>query len=170
MSEMNENQTTPEQVQAENTEPQHLDLKELLKTHPELRSQLDKHTSSALNTAKAKWEQEQSLTAEQRAENALKERTDALDARERELQRQERKASAINALTAKGLPVTLVSCISLENDEQMAETLDAAEKAFRDSVKRSVNEQLKAEPPKQAGASAETEYLTRLRTSMGLKK
>lgn len=61
MSEMNENQTTPEQVQAENTEPQHLDLKELLKTHPELRSQLDKHTSSALNTAKAKWEQEQSL-------------------------------------------------------------------------------------------------------------
>lgn len=110
------------------------------------------------------------LTAEQRAENALKERTDALDAREWELQRQERKASAINALTAKGLPVTLVGCISLENDEQMAETLDAAEKAFRDSVKRSVNEQLKAEPPKQAGASAETEYLTRLRTSMGLKK
>lgn len=163
------NDARPEQ-QPEPAQRQTLDLKELLKTHPELRSQLDKHTTVALNTARTKWEQEQSLTAEQRAENALKERTDALDARERELQRQERKASAINALTAKGLPVTLVGCISLENDEQMAETLDAAEKAFRDSVKRSVNEQLKAEPPKQAGASAEAEYLTRLRTSMGLKK
>ena len=48
-------------------------------------------------------------------------------------------------------------------------TLDAAEKAFRDSVKRSVNEQLKAEPPKQASPSAGQDYLARMRQTMGLK-
>ena len=113
-----------EQQQPEPAQSQTLDLKELLKTHPELRSQLDKHTTVALNTARTKWEQEQSLTAEQRAENALKERS---------------------------------------------ATLDAAEKAFRDSVKRSVNEQLKAEPPKQASPSAGQDYLARMRQTMGLK-
>ena len=46
---------------------------------------------------------------------------------------------------------------------------DAAEKAFRDSVKRSVNEQLKAEPPKQASPSAGQDYLARMRQTMGLK-
>lgn len=51
----------------------------------------------------------------------------------------------------------------------MAATLDAAEKAFRDSVKRSVNEQLKAEPPKQASPSAGQDYLARMRQTMGLK-
>ena len=80
------NETQPGQQQPEPAaQRQTLDLKELLKTHPELRSQLDKHTTGALNTARTKWEQEQSLTAEQRAENALKERSAALDIREREL-------------------------------------------------------------------------------------
>ena len=163
------NETQPGQDQPSAAQRQTLDLKELLKTHPELRSQLDKHTTSALNTARAKWEQEQSLTAEQRAENAMKERASALDAREKALRRQERKASAVETLTARGLPASLVGCISLEDDDQMAATLDAAEKAFRDSVKRSVNEQLKAEPPKQASPSASQDYLARMRQTMGLK-
>ena len=178
MSEITEQVTTnqtneaqqPEQQQPEPAaQRQTLDLKELLKTHPELRSQLDKHTTGALNTARAKWEQEQSLTAEQRAENALKERSAALDMRERELKRQERRASAVETLTSRGLPPSLVGCVSLEDDDQMAATLDAAEKAFRDSVKRSVNEQLKAEPPKQASPSAGQDYLARMRQTMGLK-
>ena len=75
----------------------------------------------------------------------------------------------METLTSRGLPPSLVGCVSLEDDDQMAATLDAAEKAFRDSVKRSVNEQLKAEPPKQASPSAGQDYLARMRQTMGLK-
>ena len=164
MSEITEqviqNQTNDTQQPEQQPEPtaqrQTLDLKELLKTHPELRSQLDKHTTGALNTARAKWEQEQSLTAEQRAENALKERSAALDMRERELKRQERRASAVELLTSRGLPPSLVGCVSLEDDDQMAATLDAAEEAVLPAAEEAPQP---ASRPAASAAAATTERI-----------
>lgn len=149
-------------------EPKPADLNALLKGDKALQSQFDKLVSKALDTAKTKWQQEQSMTAEQLAAAKLKEQEDGLSQREQELAKRERRASALGTLGEKGLPVSLIDCIALDSDDTMKETLEKAEKAFRASVDAAVKDKLKGGAPKDNSGGGDA-YKAQMRAALGLK-
>lgn len=128
--------------------PKPADLNALLKGDAKLQSQFDKLVTKALETGKANWEREKNLTADQLAEQKVKEREETLARREQELARSERRANAIGKLGEKQLPTSLIDCIALDDDDTMAASLESAEKAFRASVDAAVQAKLKAARPK----------------------
>lgn len=144
------------------------DLNTLLKGDKTLQSQFDKLVSKALDTAKSKWQQEQSMTAEQLAAAKLKEQEDGLTQREAELARRELRATALGTLGEKGLPVSLIDCVALDSEEAMKDTLEKAEKAFRSSVDAAVKDKLKGGTPKDTGGGGDA-YTAQMRAALGLK-
>lgn len=90
-----------------------------------------------------------SMTQEQRIqhereqnEQAMRERENALTAREAEIARRELRAEAIETLASKGLPKGLESILNYSSAEACNQSIAAVEKAFRDAVKAEVDKQL----------------------------
>lgn len=96
---------------------------------PKNQSEFDKRVAKAIETAKAKWEADAQLTAEQRHERALTEREQELERREREQEQREFFADVKEEVLAIGLPVTMAELISRsttrDNYKQFAHTLKA---------------------------------------------
>lgn len=145
------------------------DLNALLKADKAMQSQFDKLMSKALETAKGKWQQEQSMTAEQLAAARLAEQEGTLTKREQELNRRELRATALGTLGEKGLPASLIGCVALESEEAMAQSLAEAEKAFRASVDAAVKARLKGDTPKSASADPDAAYMAKVSKIMGIK-
>lgn len=141
-------------------------LDALLQGDASLQSQFDQKVSKALNTARSNWEKAQAEADDQRAAQRQNEQERELNAREQAILLRERKAEATADLGKRGLPVELAECLRYENDESLAQSLDAMEKAFSAEVQRAVQERLAGMPPKGGGQPA---YSSQMRAALGLK-
>lgn len=158
------NPTNPTTPEGENKPTPTFD--DLLKD-PAMQAEFDRRVAKGLSTAKAKWEKEQNLTAEQLAEQKQQERAAELDKREAELNRRAMRATALESLGQKGLPAALADALDYTDDKQLTASIDKVEKVFRESVDAAVGERMKSAPPKTpAGGDAAN---AALRAAMGLK-
>lgn len=129
----------------------------IFKTQAELDSYLDKHSSKALTTARAKWEKEEAekiekaksegerlakLSAEQREKEELRKKAEADAEREKELTRRELRLQALEELAERKLPQALIDTIVLTDADACANSIETIEKVFRDAVEVGVNERL----------------------------
>jgi len=120
---------------------------ELMK-NPAYQAEFDRRQTKAQETARAKWEKEQGLTADQLAAQKTKEREDALAAREKAQDQRDLKNKAIDMLASKKLPTRLANRLDYSGDEAaMIASLTEVETDFRASLEESVNERLKGTPP-----------------------
>lgn len=153
-----------------------------LKANPEHQAELDRRITKALNTAKAKWEQEAAdkmaaekseaekmarMNAEQKAEHERQKREAELKKREDALSLREMRAEASATLAEKGLPLSLLSALDYSNAENCKASIEAVEKDFRSAVQTGVESRLKGNTPKGGGAANDAQ-LEKMRKAMGL--
>lgn len=142
---------------------------ELLKDKT-MQSEFDRRMTKAIETAKEKWQTEHEeklerakteaeklakMNAEQRAEHERQQREDELAKREADITRRELRASTIDELVEKGLPISLADIINYTDADSTKASIEAVEKAFRQAVEDGVNERLKGNPPKGGGGNNE---------------
>ena len=132
-----------------------------------MQAEFDRRVAKSLSTAKAKWEEEKQLTAQQLADRQAQERTADLDKREAELNLRVRRTTALESLGQKGLPAALADALDYTDDKTAAASLDKVEKAFRQAVDAAVAEKLKGAPPKDDKGGADP--MASIRAAMGLK-
>lgn len=147
-------------------------LDDLLKGNKDHQAEFDRRISKALDTAKAKWEQEAEskiaaakteaeklakMNAEQKAQHEREQREKELSDREAALTLRELKAEAAGTLTEKGLPLELLDSLSYQDADQCKASIEAVEKVWRKAVQTGVEERLKSSPPKVGNATIPTE-------------
>lgn len=138
-------------------------------TQAQLDSEADKRTAKALETAKAKWEEEQAkaledaksegarlakMTADEKAQELEKQRQAALDKREAELNQRELSTSTKSLLVDKGLPTDFTdSLVSLGDADKIKTAVESIQKTIQETVNKQVEAKLQTDSPKN-GASA----------------
>lgn len=148
-------------------------LDDLLKGNKDHQAEFDRRVTKALETAKAKWQQEAEakiaeakteaeklakMTLEQKAQHEREQREKELADREAALSLRELKAQAATTLAEKGLPKELLDSLSYADADTCQKSIDAVESAFRTAVQAGVEERLKGkELPKVGGATIPTE-------------
>ncbi|MEA5017022.1 MAG: DUF4355 domain-containing protein [Candidatus Limiplasma sp.] len=162
-------QEAPGAEPAQNQPARTADLNALLAGDKALQSQFDKLVSKALDTAKSRWEAEKNMTAEELARQRAGEREAELAAREEALIRRELRASALGLLGERGLPVELIDCVSVADEDAMLNSLEKAEKAFRGAVNQAVAQRMRGSAPQAAQGNAQAERLAAVRAAAGLK-
>lgn len=167
---------TPEPHDSEDDGAKELDLNAMLAGDKGLQSQFDKLVGKALATHKSKWEKEKGMTAEQLAEARTQEKVQALGEKDRELAQREQalyakelRADALEALGKKGLPPTLIDCVSLMDAASMQTSVTNAEKAFRAAVDAAVKEKMKGYAPSALGGDQTASHLAKFEAAIGLK-
>lgn len=151
----NTNSAAPAQTTAEPT------FDDLLKSDKRYQSEFDKRVNKALETSRAKWEEEAraqadeaaklaKMKADEKAEYERKKREDELTKREAEITRREVHAEAVTQLTEKGLPAVLADILDCSSADKCAASMDAVEKAFNEAVQKAVNGKLSQPAPKAA--------------------
>lgn len=138
-------------------------------TQAELDSALDKHTTKALATARAKWESESQqaieaakteaqrlagLTAEQKELEEQRQQEETIAKREADITRRELRAQSLEQLAEKELPKELIDVVVLTDADACIKSIEAIEKSFRAAVEDGVNKRLaeSANPPASGGA------------------
>ncbi len=136
---------------------------ELLK-NKDYQSEFDKRVNKALETARAKWDEqkkaeltEQEKLAKMKADEKEKyereKQEKQLREREAEITRRELTASAKETLIEKGLPPELAAVLNCSDAEACKKSLDAVETAFKATVEKAVNDKLRGSAPKQGAAN-----------------
>lgn len=138
----------------------------------DFQSEFDRRVSRALETARSKWAQETErrieqaraeterlarMTGEERMAHDYAQREAALLEREQRIVRRELQAQAVKTLSERGLPAELAEAVSYESAEQMEQSIDAAERAFRAAVQFGVEQRMRGSVPAAAQASANRE-------------
>lgn len=128
-----------------------------LAENKEFQAEFDRRNDKAIKTAKANWEKEKQqeikdaktkaqrlaeMTDEEKASEEEKERIEALEQRERELNKRELKATAIDILAEKELPIKLAEVLYYEDENTTKEHIDAVEVAFSEAVEAEVDKRL----------------------------
>ncbi|MCL6458061.1 MAG: DUF4355 domain-containing protein, partial [Gorillibacterium sp.] len=106
-------------------------------------SKWEKDFETKLADAKTEAEKLAKMNADQKAEYERTKREDDLGKREGEITRRELRAQALESLADKGLPKQLADILVFTDAESTSKSLEAVEKAFRESVEAGVNERLK---------------------------
>ena len=144
-----------------------------LAENKEYQAEFDRRNNKAIKTAKANWEKEKSqaikdaktqaekladMTDEQKAAEAERQRIEALEERERELNKRELKATAIDILAEKELPIKLAEVLYYEDENTTKEHIDAVEQAFSEAVEAEVDKRLvnSVDVPGGNGSSGQT--------------
>lgn len=139
-------------------EPAPPSFDELLK-NKDYQSEFDKRVNKALETARAKWDEQKKaelteqeklakMKADEKAQYEREKREQQLKEREAAITRRELTASAKETLIEKGLPPELAAVLNCESADACKESLDAVEKAFQAAVEKAVNDKLRSDPPK----------------------
>lgn len=164
----NEEQNQNNQDDQQDKEPT---FDELLKDKS-MQSEFDRRIDKAIETAREKWQTEHEeklerakteaeklakMNAEQRAEHERQQREDELAKREADITRRELRASTIDELVEKGLPISLADIINYTDADSTKASIEAVEKAFRQAVEDGVNERLKGNPPRGGGGGGKSE-------------
>lgn len=113
-------------------------------TNKEYQAEFDRRLDKALDTARVNWEKKAKEDAESfnNLDDDEKQRIKALEERECELNRRELKATAIDILAEKELPIKLAEVLYYENENTTKEHIDAVEAAFNDALKTEVDNRL----------------------------
>lgn len=108
----------------------------------------------------------QEPTEEQSLLSQVRRREDALEKRERELNRRELHARALQALSDRGLPGSLADALSYEDAPAMEASLERMESAFRTAVQQGVEQRMAGRAPRSGeGGGA---WLAQARRAAGL--
>lgn len=110
----------------------------------------------AIEDAKTEAEKLAKMNADQKAEYEREQREAKISEREAVITRRELRASALETLAEKGLPKQLAEILVFTDAESTNASLDAVEKAFRESVEAGVNERLRGDKPPGGGGSRGT--------------
>lgn len=130
------------------TEEQQKEMDRLL---GEQKSKWETDFKTKLDEAKTEAEKLAKMNAEQKAEYERTKRDEDLVKRESEITRRELRATALEALAEKGLPKQLADILTYADAESTNKSIEAVEKAFRESVESGINERLKGDTPKSGG-------------------
>ena len=129
-----------------------------------LQKEGDKRVTEALKKAEKKnqdkvkeAEKLAKMNADEKYEYELKQREEAIVAKEKELALAENKNEASKILADKGLSLTLVDFVVAEDAETMNKNIQTLDKAFKASVKAEVEKRLGSSSPKK---DTNTEALT----------
>lgn len=106
-----------------------------------------------IEAAKTEAEKLAKMNAEQKTEYERQQREDKMSEREAGITRRELRASALETLAEKGLPKQLAEILVFTDAESTSASLDAVEKAFRESVEAGVNERLRGDKAPGGGGS-----------------
>ncbi|MCT4379983.1 DUF4355 domain-containing protein [Leuconostoc pseudomesenteroides] len=131
-------------------------------TPKEFDSEVDKRIANALQTAKAKWDEEKQteisnaeklakMSAAERKEAEDKAKQETLDKREKELNMREYRYEAKHQLEENGLPDSFVDMVLSEDAETTKNNIGAIKAEFDKAVEAAVNEKLKGNNPKAGG-------------------
>lgn len=140
------------------TRDERISFDEILKDK-EYQSEFDKRIAKALDTAKAKWNEETNkklseaeklakMNAEQKAEYEKQQQEADYQKRLAEVIKRELQATAKDTLLSKDLPIILAEALNYSDAESCNKSIEAIEKAFNIAVESKVNEKLKSRPPK----------------------
>ena len=115
----------------------------------ELREVMEQRVSEAREEGLRLGEQQARLGEEQRAEALRREleeqsalRAAALDEREKDIERRELRADAIEALREKGLPESLAECLDYSGAAACALSLERVEDVMRKAIQQGVDERI----------------------------
>ena len=155
--------TTTETVAENSTETE---KKERLFTRAELNKILATEKEKAVQEEREKMEEAERLkqmTVEEREKEKEKENQKLLAKKEKDIARREMKLEAINVLSEKELPISLVSLVVSETAEETNSKIDLFEKEFAKAVEKAVTDRLKGRTPKEPQQS-EPKYVNIKRT------
>lgn len=125
-------------------------------------SEFDRRVSKALETAKAKWAEEEAakleavkteaeklakMNAEQKAEHERQKRDKELADREALLTLRELRAEAAVTLSEKGLPKELIDSVNFKDADSCKKSIETLETVWRAAVQSGVEERLKGKTP-----------------------
>ncbi|MDR1600414.1 MAG: DUF4355 domain-containing protein [Oscillospiraceae bacterium] len=165
-------------------EPAKNPLDALLTSDKAAREEFDRRIDKAIETRRAKWEQDAatrveeartqaerlaSMNAEQRAEHDRKEREEKLAQRERALTLRELRVTAGDELSRRELPTTLLDTLDYASADACQSSIERVEKAYRDSVQAGVEKRFRGSPPKAASGSPTDAHMAKVRQAFGLK-
>lgn len=120
-------------------------------------AEFDRRVTKALDKAKSKWQEEAnaqiesaktqaqklaSMTEDERAAEAEKQRLAEFEERECLLNQRELKVTAIDILTEKGLSPKLADVLTYQDENATKQHIDALETAFNEAVKSEVDKRL----------------------------
>lgn len=140
-----------------------LSFDDSLKANKEYQSEFDRRIGKAIETAKAKWQEEaeallnqkiseaeklSKMDAEQKAQYEREEAEKKLAEREAIIIQRELRLSAIDTLNEKGLPIELADCLSYSDADSCNKSIESVAKAFESAVSRAINDRLRGTPPK----------------------
>lgn len=129
-------------------------------------AEFDRRVSKALETAKAKWQQEAEakiaeakteaeklakMNAEQKAEHERQKREKELADREALLTLRELRAEAAVTLSEKGLPKELIDSVNFKDADSCKKSIETLETVWRAAVQSGVEERLKGKTPTVTG-------------------
>lgn len=133
----------------------------------EQQAELDRILGERLGKAQTKWEKDfqvkleaatteaqklAKMNADQKAEYERQKQADDLATRESDITRRELRATALETLAEKGMPKQLADILNYSDADSTNKSLEAVEKAFRESVEVGVNERLKGDTPRGGGS------------------
>lgn len=127
-----------------NDEDKPLTFDDWLTENKEFQAEFDRRNEKAINTAKSNWEKKMQEEAADfdNLDDEEKQRIEALEERERELNKRELKATAIDILSDKDLPIKLAEVLYYDTEETTKAHIDAVEEAFNESVTAEVDKRL----------------------------
>ena len=162
-----------QQTEAETPKKETPDFNQLLKNNREYQSAFDRKVQNALDTARSKWEEEleaklseaEKLTKmkeSERAEYLIKQREEKINAREKELNLRELKATAVIELGKLGLSPDFAEFLDYSNAETCSKSINTLADNLAKEVELQVNKRLRGNPPKngqtQAASTDEEKY------------
>lgn len=160
--EVNTEETNTGTATIDNQEQTETQDDKLTFTPKEFDSEVDKRIANALQTAKAKWDEEKQteisnaeklakMSASDRKEAEDKAKQEALDNREKELNMREYRYEAKHQLEENGLPDSFVDMVLSEDAETTKNNIGAIKAEFDKAIEAAVNEKLKGNNPKAGG-------------------
>lgn len=162
-----------QQTEVETPKKETPDFNQLLKNNREYQSAFDRQVQNALDTARSKWEEEleaklseaEKLTKmkeSERAEYLIKQREEKINAREKELNLRELKATAVIELGKLGLSPDFAEFLDYSNAESCSKSINTLADNLAKEVELQVNKRLRGNPPKtgqtQAASTDEEKY------------
>lgn len=156
---------------------------DLLKSNPEFQREFDRRMSKGIETREkalreqAEKERNAAVTEAQRVaqmnaaekeQHEREKREEALKAREAAVQLREMRAQGQDMLAEKNLPLSLLPTLNLSTAEALKESVDAVEKAYRESVQAGIKAGMRGTPPP-SGHGSGGDQMAEMRKAMGLK-
>ena len=129
-----------------------------------LREQAEKERDAAVTEA----QRVAQMNAAEKEQHEREKREEALKAREAAVHLREMRAQGQDMLAEKNLPLSLLPTLNLSTAEALKESVDAVEKAYRESVQAGIKAGMRGTPPP-AGHGSGGDQMAEMRKAMGLK-